>query len=77
MNLSRKHLAARFSDEVGLTPKAVARIARFNLVMRLARQGYRWAEIAAECGYTDQAHLVREFTEYAGETPTAWRARVA
>ena len=77
VNLSRKHLAARFSNEVGLTPKAVARIARFNLVMRLARQGRRWAEIAAACSYTDQAHLVHEFTEYAGETPTAWKARVA
>jgi AraC-like DNA-binding protein len=73
---SRKHLAARFHDEVGLPPKTIARIARFNRAQGLAASGDGdgWADIAAACGYADQAHLVREFSALAGATPGAWRA---
>ncbi len=75
---SRKHLAARFRDEVGLTPKAVARLVRFADAQAMARTTQEgWAGIAAACGYADQAHLVREFREFAGEPPVAWRARAA
>lgn len=74
LDWSRKHLAARFHDEFGLPPKAVARIARFLNAQKLASRGTEggWADIAAACGYADQAHLTREFREFAGATPTAW-----
>lgn len=73
---SRKHLAARFRDEVGLTPKTVARMMRFNRLLALARRdGGGWADAAMECGYADQAHMTREFLALAGETPGAWNAR--
>jgi AraC-like DNA-binding protein len=73
---SRKHLSQRFQDEVGLPPKAVARIFRFNRLLALAAddRGADWAGLAAECGYADQAHLTREFTAFAGTTPTRWLA---
>jgi len=73
---SRKHLSQRFQDEVGLPPKAVARIFRFNRLLSLAAgdKGADWAGLAAECGYADQAHLIREFAEFAGTTPTRWLA---
>ena len=73
---SRKHLAARFREEVGMGPKTIARIARFNRAQAMAvgGDGDGWADIAAACGYADQAHLVREFTALAGTTPGAWRA---
>lgn len=71
---SRKHLAARFHDEIGLPPKQVARIARFETAQKLAASGSAdgWADVAAACGYADQAHLSREFREFAGATPSAW-----
>jgi len=77
LHWSRKHLAMRFREEVGLPPKQVARIARFTRVKEMARaEGDNgWADIAAACGYADQAHLVREFTALAGATPTGWRSR--
>jgi len=75
---SRKHLAAKFHDEIGLAPKTVARMARFNLALVRARcrGGGRWAELADECGYADQAHLVLDFRAFAGASPTAWQAQL-
>lgn len=76
---SRKHLASRFHDEIGLPPKQVARIARFERARKLAAAGDEngWADIAAACGYADQAHLVREFREFSGATPSAWLGEMA
>ncbi|RRH95813.1 AraC family transcriptional regulator [Mesorhizobium tamadayense] len=69
---SRKHLAAKFSDAIGIGPKTLSRIVRFNRALSLSkRQEDDWVGIAADCGYADQAHLVREFRQLAGETPTA------
>lgn len=69
---SRKHLATRFAEEVGLGPKSVARIVRLNRAIAAARtQDVGWAGIAADCGYADQAHMVREFGELAGASPAA------
>ena len=76
---SRKHLVNRFRSELGLAPKPVARIMRFNRACRLAHtaEARGWAGIAAESGYSDQAHLAREFSILAGEPPTAWARRLA
>jgi AraC-like DNA-binding protein len=71
---SRKHLARRFADEVGLGPKSVSRIVRFNRAIAASRSGSGWAGIAADCGYADQAHMVREFRELAGNSPVSWAA---
>ncbi len=69
---SRKHLAASFSNAIGVGPKTLSRIVRFNRALRLSRrETCDWADIAADCGYADQAHLVREFRDLAGETPSA------
>lgn len=76
---SRKHLVDRFRSELGLAPKSLARMMRFHQACRIAQRGgpRAWAAIAAESGYADQAHLVREFVEFAGEPPTAWARRLA
>ena len=70
--VSRRHLERRFRDEVGLGAKHVARIARVHHAMRVmqAHPSFGGADIAARCGYTDQAHLIREFRELTGATPT-------
>ena len=75
---SHRHLIARFRRQVGLRPKTVARLVRFDGVCRrLDRAGGRldWALVAAEAGYADQAHLVRDFRQFAGTTPTQFLAR--
>lgn len=73
---SRKHLLGKFSNAIGVGPKTLSRIVRFNRALGLSRRDKSdWADIAADCGYADQAHLVREFRDLAGETPTTLAAR--
>lgn len=70
LSCSRRHLAARFRDHVGVSPKAAARVIRFHTaVRRLSAGGGRWTDIALDCGYYDQPHLNRDFREFAGITP--------
>jgi len=73
---SRRHLATRFRREVGLAPKAAARVIRFERACGLLRGPWRppLASVAADCGYVDQAHLSRDFKDLAGLTATAWLA---
>ncbi len=79
LGCSRRHLTARFREQVGQPPKVVARLLRFKRVLRLLdAEPRRWADIAFECGYCDQSHLNRDFRDLAGMTPGAYvAARVA
>lgn len=73
---SARHLGERFRAETGLSPKAGARVVRFDrarrrLLRRQAEDGrVVLADLAAECGYYDQAHLAREFRDLAGCPPS-------
>jgi AraC-like DNA-binding protein len=60
-----------------MPPKALARILRFDRVAErlLAVTEPRLAEVAYDCGYYDQAHLNRDFREFARTTPSAYLAR--
>src|SRR5919106_6746799 len=74
---SHKHLIARFRQQVGLAPKTAARLGRFKGVLRQVGSAPRldWGLLAAEAGYADQAHLVREFRQFTGTTPTQFLAQ--
>lgn len=71
LDWSRKHLNERFRELVGVGPKTVSRMIRFNNAVGIARSGTRhsWADVAYAAGYADQAHLTREFVEFSGSTP--------
>ena len=74
---SRQHLTKLFRREFGLGPKLASRIVRFERVQRAllgAHPSATLAEVAAGCGYADQAHLSREFTALTGCPPSAWLA---
>lgn len=70
---SRKHLSVRFDREFGMSPKLLSRIMRFDRAIRIVRYGEvtGWSDLAAQCGYADQAHMAREFVAFAGDPPTA------
>lgn len=77
---SDRRLRARFRAETGLSPKAAGRVIRFDRARRLlqrraaAGKPLALADLAASCGYFDQAHLDREFGLIAGCSPTRWIA---
>jgi AraC-like DNA-binding protein len=68
---SRKRIAGRFRDEVGVTPKGYARLLRFEHARTLAEAAARpdWTRIAVACGYYDQSHLINDFRAVTGRTP--------
>jgi AraC-like DNA-binding protein len=71
LGCSRRHLARRFAEDVGASPKQAARLIRFERARRRVRLGAPLARIAFDCGFADQAHMAREFREFAGAPPSA------
>ena len=67
---SRRHLAGRFREAVGLPPKALGRLIRVEHAAQRVRAGDPLADVAYECGYADQPHFNRDFRELVGCTPT-------
>jgi AraC-like DNA-binding protein len=75
---SGRYLSRRFAEEIGLAPKAAARVIRFDQARRRLQHAagtgrdLNLAALAAACGYYDQAHLARAFVEFAGCPPSRW-----
>ncbi len=68
---TRQHLSTRFREQIGLSPKTVARIARLHRAISLAGL-LSWADVAFKCGYADQSHLIRDFRALTGCTPSEY-----
>lgn len=75
--LSVSSLERNFRKQAGFTPKHYARIMRFNQVFRLLNrhESLSWQDIVFKCGYYDQAHLIKEFSKFSGETPQKYFAQ--
>ena len=70
-----RSLQRLFAAEVGISPKLLARITRFQRVFSAWRADpASLARVAAECGYFDQSHLIRDFRDFAGAAPAAFLA---
>jgi AraC-like DNA-binding protein len=68
--LSSRQLERRFLAEVGLGPKLLSRIIRFQQVFRAVDANEAsWPIVALDCGYYDQAHLIKDFRQFAQQTP--------
>ena len=72
--VSSTHLAQRFKELIGVTPKRLARNYRFaTTVLSIDPAGpIDWADLASSAGYFDQAHFGHEFREFTGLTPTRY-----
>ena len=76
LGCSGRHLSARFGEEVGMAPKAFARVLRFERAAALLADGVGPAQVSATCGFADQSHLNREFRALAGRSPVALAKQV-
>ncbi len=72
--LSNRQLERKFLDRMGVTPKYFSRLVRFENAFRMKNQFPEkdWLTIAIHCGYHDYQHLVKEYQEFTGKTPTAF-----
>jgi AraC-like DNA-binding protein len=69
---SRKYLGNLVGRAVGLPPKSLARIYRFQQALTRIGDTRDWALLAADCGYYDQSHLIRDFQQFSGLAPAAF-----
>lgn len=70
---SARKLTAVFTDEYGMGPKQAARLFRFDHARRRLDAGQPVADVAVACGYSDQAHLTREFSTFTGVPPRGFQ----
>jgi AraC-like DNA-binding protein len=72
LGVSERHLRRLMVDETGIAPRHFARIQRFHALLRASDLAPRpsWAALAADHGYADQSHLIREVQHLAGVSPT-------
>jgi AraC-like DNA-binding protein len=77
--LSVRQFERRFCRQVGVAPKLYARIVRFNtaLAAKASTTRRQWTDIAHAFGYYDQMHMIRDFEDFAGESPTAFMRRLS
>lgn len=77
LGVSQKHLIHLCKQQVGLSPKLLSRVLRFQTVVSALErtQTPQWSDIAARHGYSDQAHLIAEFRAFAGVTPVEYLRR--
>jgi hypothetical protein len=68
---TQKHLIDQFKKYIGLTPKSYQRVLRFNEILEQIQQQSQisWAQVAYQCGYTDQSHFIKEFKYFSGFNP--------
>ncbi len=74
VGVSTRQLERMFAHHVGLSPKQLLRVTRFQQVLTAlqAPHGSRWPDLAVRLGYYDQAHFINDFRAITGETPAAW-----
>ena len=80
--MTTRHLQRQFAERVGVSPKLLARILRFQrtLLQRAAPDRPRpdWVRVAVDCGYTDQSHLIRDYPRLpARRRPPCWRLKAS
>ena len=76
MGVSRRSLELTFQKAVGISPKMYCRVVRFrNVYDAMSNESsLNWIRIALDSGFFDQPHLIRDFRQFAGESPTAFLA---
>ena len=76
LGVSHGHLDRQFTEQVGLSPRTLARILRVRRLLDYidVYESVAWANMAAQLGWFDQAHLIRDFKRHTGVTPAEYVA---
>ena len=79
LGYSSRHFQRKLNEFIGFSPRLYRRISRFERTLELIQISSKhgktnWSAIALACNYTDQSHFIREFRQFAGQTPAAYLA---
>lgn len=74
LGVSHGHLDRQFADQVGLSPRTLARILRMRRLLDRVdvHETVAWADLAGDLGWFDQSHLIRDFQRHTGVTPAEY-----
>jgi len=72
--LSTRQFGRKFKERMGISPSELSRISRFDKAFKIKNTYPEkdWLSIAIQCGYYDYQHLVRDYKEFTGMSPTAF-----
>jgi AraC-like DNA-binding protein len=75
--LSQRRFSQLFTREVGMSPKLFYRVQRFRQALETVRHAAEpnWAQVAVDCGYYDQSHLIHDFRFFSNLSPTEYVRR--
>ena len=76
LGISQRRFLERFRSEVGMPPKLFSRVRRFQAVVEKVHMlsEVNWADVAADCGYFDEAHFIHDFRAFSGLSPSTYLA---
>lgn len=76
IGFSERQLERKFKKQVGLSPKMLSRIVRFQKILRLAQasKNMTLVDAAVSCGYYDHSHFIRDFAKFSGDSPLKYLA---
>lgn len=76
--LTERQLERRFLAQVGVSPKLYSRVVRFSAALdsKLSSPETSWTDIAHDLCYHDQMHMVHDFRDLAGDSPTRFLGRI-
>lgn len=79
LGLTERRLQQLFQTHLGISPREWRRLSRLHDCLRMLRRGEPvcWVSLAADCGYSDQSHLIRDFRDLCGFTPGQFLRRIS
>ncbi|MBX2960894.1 MAG: AraC family transcriptional regulator [Cyclobacteriaceae bacterium] len=76
LGISERYLEKKFQLFIGITPKRCMQLLRFNRAIAMLKKKYNMMDIVVELGYHDQAHMIREFKQFARYAPSRYKSNL-
>jgi AraC-like DNA-binding protein len=78
LNMTARSLERKFDEAVGISPKALARVIRFDNIKNelILNPRSSLTSLSFRYGYFDQAHFIRDFKQFSGDTPSTFKEEV-
>ncbi len=76
LSMSDRSFSRLWSEIVGIQPRKFIQLMRFHNALQMINAGAKLPKVAADCGYSDQSHMARQFKAISGLPPSSLRRRL-